>query len=111
MKTGGNHDHLHTLVIVDANRLKSDQRMARNLLHCLAYAIAQAHRLYGVSMLGLVVNVTVLCVFPSKFVLEARKSLVFFTRSCISTKVGTFSPPTAIWIFITSLEGHTKLST
>lgn len=41
------HGHLHTLVLTDNNHFKVEPRMARDVLFCLGYTVAQAKRLYG----------------------------------------------------------------
>ncbi|XP_076457537.1 large ribosomal subunit protein mL37-like isoform X2 [Babylonia areolata] len=41
------NSHLHTLVITDNNFYKTDQRVARDILFCLAYTVAQARQRFG----------------------------------------------------------------
>ena len=49
MKADWSHGQLHTIVITDANHFTKDQRLARDVLFCLGYTVAQARRQYGVS--------------------------------------------------------------
>ena len=66
MKADWSHGQLHTIVITDANHFTKDQRLARDILFCLGYTVAQARRQYGVSgwwekfsVVGVVVVVSV----------------------------------------------------
>nr|KAG5686587.1 hypothetical protein BaRGS_013365 [Batillaria attramentaria] len=52
LKSGISHGHPHTIFITDVNHWNHDQRMARSLLFSLGYAIAQAHRQYGLNTLA-----------------------------------------------------------